>query len=69
MAQCRWYATDLTDPEWALIALLRPTANPGGRPHSTDPREVLNALSYWLRSGGAWHFLPHDFTPWTVQME
>ena len=64
MAQRRGYATDLTDREWALIAPLLPPAKPGGRPRSTDLREVLNALSYWLRSGGAWHLLPHDFPPW-----
>jgi putative transposase len=64
MAQRRWYATDLTDREWALLAPLLPAAKVGGRPRSTDLREVLNALSYWLRSGGAWHLLPHDFPPW-----
>lgn len=64
MAQRRWYATDLTDREWALIAPLLPPAKPGGRPRSTDRREGLNALSDWLRSGGAWHLLPHDFPPW-----
>jgi putative transposase len=64
MAQRRWYATDLTDKEWAIIASLLPPAKPGGRPRSTDLREVLNALSYWLRSGGAWRLLPHDFPPW-----
>jgi transposase len=63
MASRRWYPTDLTDKEWALIAPLLPPAKPGGRPRSTDLREVLNALSYWLRSGGAWHLLPHDFPP------
>src|SRR5690349_9374876 len=64
MAHRRWYATDLTDREWALLAPLFPPAQPGGRPRSTDLREVLNALSSWLRSGGAWHLLPHDFPPW-----
>jgi putative transposase len=64
MTQRRWYATDLTDREWALLAPLLPAAKPGGRPRSTDLREVLNALSYWLRSGEAWHLLPHDFPPW-----
>src|SRR5689334_8158042 len=64
MAHRRWYATDLTDREWALLAPLLPPAKPGGRPRSTDLREVLNALSYWLRSGGAGHLLPHDFSPW-----
>src|SRR5690349_91056 len=64
MAHRRWYATDLTDRAWALIAPLLPPAKPGGRPRSTDLREVLNALSYWLRTGGAWHLLAHDFPPW-----
>jgi transposase len=25
---------------------------------------MLTALRYGLRSGGAWHLLPHDFPPW-----
>ena len=54
MTQRRWYATDLTNQEWVLIAPLLPPAKPGGRPRSTDLREVLDALSYWLRTGGAW---------------
>jgi transposase len=63
MAYRRWYATDLTTHEWELIAPVLPPAKPGGRPRSTDLREVLNALSDWLRSGGAWHLLPHEFPP------
>ena len=50
----------------------RPTAPTGqagwAPPHHrlarSDLREVLNALRSWLRSGGAWHLLPHDFPPW-----
>jgi putative transposase len=57
------YATDLTDNQWELIApfVLRETG--GGRPRTTDVREVLNAIIYVLRSGCAWHLLPHDFPP------
>lgn len=60
----RAYPTDLSDVEWALLAPLLPAARPGGRPRSTDLREVLNALRYWLRSGEAWRLLPHDLPPW-----
>ena len=60
----RAYPTDLSDAEWALLAPLLPAAKPGGRPRSTDLREVLNALRYWLRSGEAWRLLPHDLPPW-----
>lgn len=63
MAQRRWYATDLTDTAWALLAPLLPPAKPGGRPRSTDRREGLNALSSGVRTGGAWHLRPHDCPP------
>ncbi len=58
------YPSDLRDAEWALLAPLLPAAKPGGRPRSVDLREIVNALSYWLRSGEAWRLLPHDFPPW-----
>ena len=64
MAQRQWYPTDLSDREWVLLAPLLPAAKPGGRPRSTDLREILKALRYWLRSGEAWRLLPHDFPPW-----
>jgi putative transposase len=59
------YGTDLTDREWELLGPLIPPAKPGGRPRSTDERELLNAIFYMLRAGGAWRLLPHDFgIPW-----
>ncbi|MDQ4123144.1 MAG: transposase, partial [Acidobacteriota bacterium] len=58
------YSTDLTDEEWALLSELIPRAKPGGRPRTTDIREVLNAIFYILRAGCAWRLLPHDFPSW-----
>jgi len=58
------YTRDLTDGEWAVIAPLIPAAKPGGRPRTTDIREVVNALFYLLRGGCAWRLLPHDFPVW-----
>jgi putative transposase len=49
----RAYPTDLSDEEWTVLAPLIPPAKPGGRPRTTDMREVLNAIFYLLRSGGA----------------
>jgi transposase len=60
----RRYPTDLTDPEWALLAPLIPAPKPGGRPAPHDRRELVDAMLYLVRSGGAWRLLPHDFPPW-----
>ena len=60
----RAYPTDLTDDEWRVLEPLIPPAKPGGRPRSVDVREIVNALRYLLRSGGAWRLLPHEFPPW-----
>src|SRR5262245_32063670 len=59
----RSYATDLTDAQWEILRKLFPPAPGGGRPRTTDLREVVNAILYVLRTGCAWHLLPHDFPP------
>jgi putative transposase len=59
----RLYDTDLTDAQWEILGPLLPPPPGGGRPRTTDLREVLNAILYLLRSGGAWDLLPHDFPP------
>ena len=43
------YPTDLTDSQWGVLAPLIPAAKAGGRPRSTDMREVVNAVFYILR--------------------
>ena len=58
------YPTDLSDKQWAILEPLIPPAKTGGRPRKTDMREVVNAIIYVLRSGGAWRLLPHDFPRW-----
>ncbi len=60
----RAYNTDLSDGQWALIAPLIPEAEPGGRPRKAATRELINAILYFLRAGGAWRLLPHDLPPW-----
>ena len=59
----RAYATDLTDAQWELIAPFVLPEPGGGRPRTTNVREVVNAILYLLRTGCAWHLLPHDFPP------
>ncbi|MBI2812486.1 MAG: IS5 family transposase [Candidatus Melainabacteria bacterium] len=60
----RAYDTDLTDRQWAFIAQLIPPPKPGGRPRTTDTREVVNAIFYLLKSGCSWRMLPHDLPDW-----
>ena len=58
------YDTDLSDEQWLILEPLIPKAKTGGRPRSTNIREVVNALFYLLRAGCAWRLLPHDFPQW-----
>lgn len=58
------YATDLTDAQWKQIEPLIPPPKFGGRPRSTNVRDVLNAAFYITRTGCAWRMLPHDLPPW-----
>lgn len=60
------YPSDMLDREWALIAPLLPPAKPGGRPRTTDLREVMNAILYIASSGCQWRALPKDFPPMTT---
>ena len=60
----RAYPTDLMDDEWRVLEPLIPPAKSGGRPRSLEVREIVNAIRYQLRSGGAWRLLPHEFPPW-----
>jgi putative transposase len=59
----RVYETDLTDAQWGILEPLLPPPPGGGRPRTTDLREVLNAILYLLRSGCARDLLPHDSPP------
>src|SRR3954465_13473523 len=51
------------DEQWALIAPPLPDAPGGGRPRKTDPRDVLDAILYILRTAGQWRYLPADLPP------
>jgi putative transposase len=63
------YPTDLTEEQWQRLEPYVPAPKAGGpnggRP-PTDRREVVNALVYHLRAGGAWRLLPHDLPPWST---
>src|SRR5687768_1364612 len=56
------YPSDVTDAQWKLIGPLIPVY-PGGRPRTTDLRDVVDAVLYLLRTGCQWRYLPVDFPP------
>ncbi|PLW77685.1 hypothetical protein C0081_10375 [Cohaesibacter celericrescens] len=57
------YPTDLTDKEWEVIAPFLPPARSGGRPRTTNMRDVIDAILYVGGSGCQWRMLPKDFPP------
>jgi len=59
----RRYASDATEAEWALIEGLLPPAKSGGRPRTTDLRDVFDAILYMASTGCQWRMLPNDFPP------
>ena len=58
--QC--YPSDVADAQWALIEPRIPVY-PGGRPRKTNPRDVVDAIFYLLRTGCQWRYLPKEFPP------
>ncbi|MCA1677748.1 MAG: IS5 family transposase [Actinobacteria bacterium] len=66
MSTRRRYPTDLTDRQWELVEPLLPSPprGPAGRRAKHDKREIVNAILYQVRAGGAWRMLPGDLPPW-----
>lgn len=64
----RWkeYPSDLSAAEWKILEPLIPSAKEGGKPRTTNMREVLNAIFYIDRTGCQWRALPRDFPPWST---
>ncbi len=58
------YPSDLTEQQWQSIRRFFPRPRKGGRPRTTDVREVANAIFYLARSGIAWRYLPEEFPKW-----
>lgn len=56
------YPSDIIDAQWALIEPLLPVY-PGGRPRTTNLRDVIDAIFYLVRTGCQWRYLPKDFPP------
>jgi putative transposase len=57
------YPSDVTDAQWDVMEPLLPPEPGGGRPRKTDPRDILDAIFYILRTGCQWRYLPGDLPP------
>ena len=58
----------LSDDQLRLLAPLIPPPKPGGRPRTTDMRQLLDGLFYVVRTGCQWRHLPPPpaFPPWST---
>jgi transposase len=57
------FASDLTDPEWAVLEPLLPPPATTGRPPTWPLRELVNAMFYVLRGGMPCPMLPPCVPP------
>jgi transposase len=60
------YASDTTEPEWAVIEPHMPAPAGFGRPLAHPLREIVNAIFYIAQSGCQWRMLPKEFPPYTT---
>jgi putative transposase len=62
--KAKFYPSDLTDAQWAVLKPLLPRGRRLGRPRKAGLREIVDAILYRNRNGCTWRALPHDFPPW-----
>lgn len=57
------YPSDLTYKQFKIIEPMIPEAKPGGRPRTTDIWQVVNGISYKIKTGCPWEYIPKDYPP------
>src|SRR5262245_32822617 len=60
------YPSDATDAEWEFLVVYLTLMREDAPPRESDVREIFNALSYVVKTGCQWRFLPHGFPPWSA---
>jgi transposase len=58
------YPSNLSNAEWECLQHFLPARSPRGRLRRHSLRSVFDALSYLLRTGCPWRYLPSNFPPW-----
>jgi transposase len=60
----RAYPSDISDEEWAFVALYLSLLPQTAAQRRHDLREVFNAVRYLVRTGVPWRWSPTNFPPW-----
>lgn len=60
----RPYERGLTNEQWLLIQPIIPAPRFGGRPRTTNTREIVDAILYLVRTGCQWRMMPPNFPPY-----
>ncbi|MFF8799798.1 MULTISPECIES: IS5 family transposase [unclassified Methylobacterium] len=60
------YPSDVSDDEWALVALYLTLVREDAGQRSHPLREVFNGLRYVVKTGAPWRWMPHDLPPWAA---
>lgn len=62
----RSYPSDVSDEEWAFVAVYLSLLSAEAAQRKHDLREVFNALRWIVRTGSPWRYIPNDLPPWEM---
>jgi transposase len=57
------YSSDVSDDEWAFVALYLSLMSEPTPQREHTLREVSNGLSWLVQAGASWRMRPHDLPP------
>jgi transposase len=60
---------ELTDAQWEKIRLLLPTYRFQARRQVSEPRLIIEAIVWVMRTGSSWREIPERFGPWSSVAE
>lgn len=55
---------DLTDAQWAVLAVVLPAASVRGRPPKWSRRQLIDGIRWRIRVGAPWRDVPAEYAPW-----
>jgi transposase len=55
---------DLTDAQWAVLAVVLPAASLRGRPPKWSRRQLIDGIRWRIRVGAPWRDVPAEYAPW-----